>query len=600
MALSIDVSPYTLEGVVAGDNYFTHYKAKNEGGEEFFITEFYPSYMVQRNEETNALEVSETFTNEFFESRLEFLHRAEQYGQIRDPSLHPCHEVFQRNNTVYIVRRTTNMTTVEQYMGNQQMDFDEAFHFIRPALLSLAQAAEQNLLFKLTIKDFRVNSFKQLVSCGQPCWETDFHPTLRQISRLYYKLITGVEAAESNTPGFSVYGLTIPPRIENLILEVLNGEILYGSLYDFFKQFKALVDGSSEAPQKDGTRTLMYMKAAAAVLVVVFLVSTVFLARRAVDTYRAGTFWTNPDLFAGTLIAESPPLDFSDITLTHPRSSMDALTGSFGLHDGFLFFRDSQGIKRRRVEDMMVIPGAMGVLGVHDDQVVRFGAKASFITGHGSFVYFVDVGSDGAIYRMRVNGDEHERISDFPALNLAVLGDYLYFTRPDMNNQLFRFDLNTMNYELVWGMPVFATLPDAGNLLYVLAGTPGTEDSGLYRLDLTYIEITPLAGGVGKILRKFMGTVFYLDMHGRINTISPIGIRDTLPLENVRSFDVFFQWVIFTEEGRHAPRAFDMITGRFFTLSHTEWVSYVWIREATIYGIDHRNPQLVHIFNLPS
>ena len=600
LALSIDVSPYTLEGVVAGDNYFTHYKATNEKNENFFVTEFYPSYMVLRNEETSALEVSETFANEFSESRLEFIRRAEAYEQIRDPSLHPCFEVFQRNNTAYVVRQTTNMTTVEQYMGNQQMDYDEAFHFIRPALLSLAQAAEQKLMFKLTIKDFRVNQYKQLVSCGHPCWETDFHPTLRQIARLYYKLVTGVEAAETNTPGFAVYGLTIPPRIESLILEVLNGEILYGSLYDFFKQFKALVDGSSEPPQKDSTRVLMFMKAAAAVLAVVFLVSTVFLVRRAVDTYRAGTFWTNPDLFAGALIAESPPLDFSGITLTHPRSNMDAVTGCFGLYDGFLFFRDPQGIMRRRVEDMMVIPGAMGVLGVHYDQVVRHGAMASFITGHGGFVYFVDVGSDGAIYRMRVNGEEHGRVSDFPALNLAVVDNHLYFTRPDLNNQLFRYDLNTMNYELVWGMPVFATLPGEGSILYVLAGTPGTVDSGLYRLDLAQFEITPLAGGVGKVVRKFMGTLYYLDMHGRVNTISPIGIRGTLPLENVRTFDVFFQWVIFTEEGRHVPRALNTFNNRFFTLSQTEWVSYVWIREATIYGLDHRNPHIVHIFNLPN
>ena len=601
MASAINVSPYTIEGIIAGDNYMTHYKATNEDGDDFHITEFFPSYMASRDDETGNLIVSETFANEFAEGRLEFIRRAEAYEGIKDASLHPMVESFQRNNTVYVVRRVCMMTTIESYMGGQQMDFDEAFHFIRPALLSLAQAAEQKIMFNLSIKDFRVNHFKQLVSCGSPTWDTDFHPTLKQIARLYYKLVTGVEAAETNAPGFGIYGLTVPPRIEGIILDVLNGEILYGSLYDFFKQFKALIDGSSDAPQSDNKAMMKILRVAAAVLCVGLVVSSVFMIRGAVRTYRAETFWTNPGIFADTMIAQTPPLDFSQITLTHPTNNMDAINGTFGLYGGFMFFRDAEGIMRRRVEDMMVIPGAMGVLAVHDDTIVLRGVRPSFITGYDGFVYFIDTKSDGAIYRMRVNGEDFERMSHFAALNLTALGGHLYFTRPDRDNHLFRMDLDSLRVELVLPMPVFATLSDGVSRLYVLAGELYTENSGLYVLDFEDFDIVPLAGGVGSVVRLFLDTIFYLDMHGRINTMRTDGTHTgVLAPTNVRSFDVFFQWVVFTEEGRHVPRAYNTMNGRFFTLSSTEWTSYLWVREETIFGLDQRNPVLVHSFQLPS
>ena len=600
MAIAINVSPYTLEGIVAGDNYLTHYKAKNDDNDEFHITEFFPSYMAQRDDDTGDLVVSETFANEFTEGRLEFIRRAEEYEKIKDASLFPMVEVFQRNNTAYVVRRVCTMTTVESYMGGQQMDYDEAFHFIRPALLSLAQAAEQKIMFNLSIKDFRVNHFKQLVSCGSPAWDADFHPTLKQIARLYYKLVTGVEAAETNAPGFAIYGLSVPPRVEGIILQVLNGEILYGSLYDFFKQFKALVDGSTDTPQSDGKTMMKILRVAAAVLSVALVVSSVFLVRGAVRTYRAETFWTNPGIFADPLIAEAPRLDFSQVTLTHPTNNMDAVGGTFGLYGGFMFFRNSEGIMRRRVEDMMVIPGAMGVLAVHDDTIVRHGIRPAFITGYDGFVYFIDTSSDSAIYRMRVNGDDFERIHDYAALNLTALDGHLYFTRPYRDNHLYRMNLDNLQIELVLPMPVFAALSDEVSRLYVLAGEPYTENSGLYVLDLANYEITPLAGGVGGMIRKFLDTIFYLDMYGRINTMREDGVHTgVLAPENVRCFDVFFQWIVFTEEGRHVPRAYNMNNGRFYTLSSTEWLSYVWVREETIFGLDQRNPNIVHSFQLP-
>ena len=598
MALNID--PYKIDGVFLSDNYMTHYNCLDEDGVQCQVTEFFPAYMAHRDDETGELVVSETFSVEFSESRQEFLRRAEEYGKVDDDSLHPLSKVFLRNGTAYMVRPVCGLTTVESYMAGQHMDYDEAFHFIRPALLALAKAAEQKLLFKLGLKDFRVNHLRKLVASGIPVWETDFHPTLKQIVRLYYKLVTGVEAAESNTPGFAIYGIAVPPRVEAVVMEALNGEILYGSLYDFFKQFKSLIDTSQPNARGDGKALMRVLRGAAAVLFAAFLGASVFFVRAAVQSRRAETFWTNPEFFAGSELPPAPALDFSAYTLTHPTSGMDPVTGTFAVHDGFMFFRDREGIMRRRVEDMMVIPGATGVLAVHDDTIVLAGARPSFMVGHAEFLYFVDSGAGGAIHRMLVNGDGLERITEHPALNLQIVDGLLYYTRPDMGHHLFRLNPDNLATELVFPMPVFAALSDGVSRLYVLAGDLYTENSGLYALDMAAYETLPLAGGVGGAVRLFMDRLYFLDMHGRINVMGTNGQdRETLPPENVRSFDVFFQWVVYTEHGRNVPRAFNTSSRRDFTISGTDWLSYVWVREDTIYGLDHRNPFMSHTFPLP-
>ena len=612
MPLPIDVTPYSLRGEVGRCNYLTHYKATGEGDDDFVITEFYPTYMATR-EDSGVLNVSERFSKEFLEGREEFIRRAAELEKIQDASLHPVVEVFERNNTAYIVRRACGMITVDQYMGSQQMDFDEAFHFIKPSLLSMAQAAEKGAHFDVKFQDFRVNPFRQLVLSAPMVWEQDFHPALIQIARLYYRLVTGTEAPEQGTPpGFNVYGLEpeVPQRVENMILEILGGDILYGSLDDFYKRFKSLIDsGTGDNDPNAGKGVKQALQGVIAVLVIVIILAVGFMVNRGIEAYRSNYFWAQPEVFVSPVPSPSPEHDFSAFTLTHPRSVADPIGGTFARHDGFIFFRNPDGMMRRRVADIMIIPGAAGVLAAAEDTVIAEGVRPSFIVGHNGYLFFTDAASDGAIYRVLVNGNDLTRITDFPALNLTIMDDGLFYTNAEQNHYLFRMDLNSGQHDLIWSMPVFAVYPAAfenvieGTIeerLFVMAGEPGTPDSGLFKLDILTPDSQGLVGGVGHGLRIFNDIVYYLDTDGRVHSMTREGrhIAAHAPT-NVRSFDVFFQWIIFTEEGRHVPRAYNMDTGQMFTLSNIHWVSYVWVYDGNIYALDHRNPDVIHMFNIP-
>jgi len=601
MALPIDVSPYILKGVVSGDSYLTNYMATDEDGDEFIITEFCPSYMVTRDDD-GVLVVSETFSREFSADREEFLRRVSAVETTRDDSLHPIFEIFEKNNTAYMVRRVNKLTTIDQYMSGHQMLFDEAYSFIRPLILMLAQVAEQKMFYNLSSADFRVNSYKQLVTCAPPTWDTDFQPTLVQIARLYYKLVTGMEAAEKGAPGFAIYGVEAPARVESMIMEILNGDMLYGSLDDFYKKFKSLIDDTPEGTSTavKNKRDNLIMRLIAAALVIGLIVGVVFMVQNGVDAFRSNTFWANPSVFVSDYNAPPPDYNFSFGALIHPRNTMDAINGSFALFDGFLFMRNEAGMLRRRIDDFMFIPGATGVLSAQDDQVIIEGTRASFVVGFGPHIYFSDMASSGRMYRAQVNGLELERVTEFPALNLTIADNFLYYTRPDDDNNMHRMNLSTLQHQIVWNTPVFGILAYGENLLFVLSGEPGSTTSGLYVLNLDENTTDLLFQGVNHGLRIHQDYIYFVDRNGTLNRMTLDGdMHLRYDVHNVRSFDVFFQWIVFTEEGRHVPRVYNTNTDEFTTLSMFTWASYVSFHEGMIYVLDHFNSQVVHVYNLP-
>ncbi|MCL1882733.1 MAG: DUF5050 domain-containing protein [Defluviitaleaceae bacterium] len=599
MPLPIDVSPYELMGVTGGDNYLTHYKARNDKGEDFTITEFFPTYMVKRDDD-GTLEVSERFSKEFLSDREDFIKRAEGFQEIRDASLHPVVEIFERNHTAYIVRRSCGMTTIDQYMGSQTMDYDEAYYFMRPLLLSMSQVAESGTIFNISMGDFRVNTFKQLVLAAPPAWDKNFHPALTQIVKLYYRLVTGMEAPAQNPPAFSAYGISIPPRIEALMMEILNGDILYGSLDDFYKKMKSLIDGTSENDKGASKRTLAVMRGIVAALFVTFAFSLILLVFGAVRAYRVNFFWANPEVFADAEASPPPEYDFSNITITHPRNSADALIGSFAAHDGFLFFRGENGMMSRRYAETVFIPGAMGLTALAEDRLIVPGASPAFIAGNGRrSIYFVDSTAGGVIYRATATGEDITRITEHAALNLAVIDDFLFYTHVDQNHHLYRLNLETYEHELILARPVNAVI-NYGSYLFFIAEEDSSNPTALYAWNTEENTLRRISTTARGGLRTFGDTLFYIDVYGRIRSIAfdgrPIAIH---PPENVHSFDVFFQWIVFTEDGRHVPRVYNMNNGEFYTLSTTEWVSYIWTHDSLIYALDHRNPALVHTFNFP-
>jgi hypothetical protein len=595
MPLPIDVKPYVLNGVIGGDNYFTHYKASGGKGDEYIITEFFPVYMVKR-EDDGTLGISERFQKEFLDDREDFIRRAEAFKETRDASLHPVVEIFERNQTAYIVRRACGMTTVAQFMGGQTMDFDEAFYFIRPLLLSMAQVAEKGMIFNISFGDFRVNNFKQLVLCAPPSRDTNFHPPLVQMIKLYYKLITGEDAPDQNAAPFSAYGIEVPARIEQLVMEILSGDILYGSLDDFYKRFKSLLDGLNES-KDTGKKTLAIMRGVVAGLFVVFAFSLILLVVGGVRAYESNFLWANPEKFSGAEATPPPTRDFSAFTITHPRNSADALPGSLTSHSGFRYFRGEGGLMSYFSGHIAFIPGAEGLAEIAERRLIIPDVVPSYIVSHNGNIFFVDT-NDGFLKRAKNTGENLTIILEFPVLNLAIIDDYIFYTSVNENNILYRLDLKNISSrpEIVYDKPVSATHASGSHLFFV---SNEGEKSVLYSWNTESDVINGIATNIfpKTVLRTSDEILFFIDADNKINSCTFDGRRVTVHApENVLTFDVTFNRIFFTELGRHVPRSYHMNRGTFATLSADVWVSYLWAHEELVYGIDHRNPKLVHTF----
>jgi hypothetical protein len=342
------------------------------------------------------------------------------------------------------------------------------------------------------------------------------------------------------------------------------------------------------------------MRGLIAVLFVAFVLSITLLAFGATRAYELSLYWANPNIFAVPKPVADSGYDFSAITLTHPRNPADPLIGSFATHDGFLFFRGPYGLKSRRYADTIFMPGMTGLAALSDDRLIVPDAVPSFIVGNGRrSIYFIDSASGGRIYSATATGENLTRITEHAALNLAVIDHFLFYTNVEENHHLYRKNLNTEVHELVHAQPVYATLAH-GSYLFFIAQEEGSDNTALYAWNLERFSRLRLSSNAVGGLRVWGDTLYYIDTNNRIQSTSFDGlVTNTLSPENVHIFDVFFQWIVFTEIGRHVPRAYNTNNNEFFTLSTTEWVSYIWTHDHQIYAIDHRNPSLVHNFELP-
>jgi hypothetical protein len=599
-----DVKPYKLSRAIATDNFLTHYTATNDSGQDFIITEFVPAYAVVRAAD-GTIEVADRFADDFRRDLNDFITRAAGVMELRDSSLHSFVEVFERGGTAYIVRRACGMTNVVDYMDGQRMDADEAYFFMKPLFSSLVQASDCGMVFSIKPEDFRVNQFRRLILCSVPEWETSHMPQISQLARLYYRLVTGMDAPATGAPtAFRAFDAEVPPRAEATIFDAITSEGVFGSIADFVRTLRAPFEDTVDTTKVKGQGTKRAMSAAIAVLVILLAVGVAGLALGGVQAFRHNTFWADPGVFAPVEMPPAPMRDFSAMALTHPRDASLPLTGSMLYYDGNLYFRGDGGLMRRRVGEILAIPGAAAVLDVVYDHVHISDVRPAFITASGRYLFFVDAAAGSHIYRVRRDGTELERVSDNAALNLAVVGDYLFYANADANYFMYRYNIVTGEHERVLSQPIFE-MRAAGHQLYFSAGTPGTANSALYVLDmnpeLPQFEIRGLVSGIGHGIRvDHEGVVYYLDMEGRIRSICPIwGHLGPFGSPGVRTFDVFFHILVYLEEGRGVPRALNMMSGREFTLTDLHWASYIWVHDHEIFAIDMANPNVMHTFELP-
>jgi hypothetical protein len=605
MPLDIQLEPYVLESVLARDSYLTHYQATGAGRAQYIATEFYPTYMADRTPD-GSLKISERFFKEF-EAELEsFCQRGNSLAELQGAIL-PIEGVVLRNNTAYVVRRMCSFTTVENYMNGQRMHYEEAFQFIRPLLISLAAAQANGVIFNFSSRDLRVTPQRQLMLDATFSWDLSFHPSLIEIVKLYFKLITGV-AFSKEMPSPKDHGVELPYRLEEILNEVLSGsDILYGSLDDFHKKIKFVLDLESGSSSAEGaSKTARTLSSLATVLGILVILAFIGMVYGGILAFRASNRWANPDQFADASFRQAT-LDFTSVTLTHPRDTSDAISGSFHFHDIFLFYRSDWGrpvLARRRIEERhLQIPG---VVTTEEETIFVDNVRPSFITTwinehREGFIFFTNVYSDNAIYRATLEGTDRRltQISSHTSLHLAVLGDYLYYANYDHNNYLYGINLNTLEIQIVLAMPVYSTATD-GERLYLLSGEPGGPFDVYAMHPQSPTAVDRLAGNAGMILLYEDGALFFTDASGFIRSITTGGE----PLEawegiNVHTFTLDGNWLVFTEPGRLQPRAIHRRLGDAITLDTSHWLAYIWARNGVLYGIDHISKTRTHMLQLP-
>jgi hypothetical protein len=606
MALDIKLEPYVLESVLVRDSYLTHYQATGAGRTQFVATEFYPTYMADRTP-GGALKISDRFVREF-ESELDsFKTRAEKISELKG-AIFPIEGIIDRNNTAYVVRRVCGFVTIESYMNGQKMPFVEAFLFLRPLLITLAKAQTGGVVFNFSIKDLRVTPQRQLLLDATFAWDLNFHPSLIEIVKLFFKLITG-STYNKDRPNVRDYGVTIPARLDEIINEVLSGnEIMYGSLDDFHKKLKSVMDLEMGNAAAAGMSTSARMMGAASKVLFFFVIlSMMGLLYGGIAAFRASSRWADPGRFADASIPPSSGFDFSRVALTHPRDAGDTIKGSIHFHDIFLFYRSDWGrpvMARRRIEERALqIPG---VVSSEEETIFIDNVLPSFINTwvneeREGFIFFADGLSGNRIYRATLGGTDRDltRISENTALNLIIIGDTLYYSNYNNNYFLYRIDLNTLEERAVVAMPVYTTATDGERLFFL----SGAEDgpNGVFSLhpdDPT--QIRQLAAGAGIVLFYEDETLYFNTRDGYIRSIT----ADGEPLEtwtdiNVHSATLDGGFLLFTEHGQLLPRTLNMRRNEREMLDATYRLSYIWARNGVLYGLDYVQNTLTHMLQLP-
>ena len=601
MALGINLPPYTIESVRGGDNYLTHYSAVDEQGENYIITEFYPAYMTTR-EDDGTLTITERFITEFAKDLEEFMRRGQTMMDTRDISFIPIEAVIEENNTAYIVRKTCTLIPVESYMSDQTMDFDEAYVFIRPLLISLAEAASQGLAYKFDLQDVRISSYRTPVLDSIFSWSGDFLDTISNIMALYFRLLSGTQPSPGVTDP-AAYGISVPPRIMTMLRDALSGEMAYGSMDDFYKNFKSIIEIVTAPVEDTSGKTNKLMQNI--IIALCFLVMASFggLIYGFVGAHRAGTFWADPEIFASDEVI-LPYADFSAFTLTHPRNISDPVEGTFLIHGYFIFSRSvSNGkpaISRRRLDDVLLPPGVTGPLAADGEEIILENVRASFMIGYEDYIFFVDGLSNHRVYRMELNGDNVQRISDTPALHIAYINGFLYYANMDDNGFLYRLHIPSGADQFLMDNPIHGMI-SRGEFLYFIAGG---SVPGLFVLDTETGGLTGLTGLAAGGLNMIGDFLYFIDFSGFVRRISIHGVlTDFISEVPVYAYAVSDRWFVFTEPLVHQVRAYDRLRSRLYTLSNTDWVSSLYIaREQDldiVYGICHSDANTRLVFDLP-
>lgn len=588
MPLTVTLPPYQVVSVLNEDSYFTFYRAvKNDV--QYDIMEFMPGYMAQRTD-SGELAVSSRFEQEYAQALQKFINRAGDLKYINDVSVPPVEEIIERNNTAYIVRRMCEYPTITTYLGDKHMPCSEAYVFIRPLLVCLIQAERKDLSFAFSEPDLRVNHYHQLIMDTFFTWDVNRGRTIMLVNELFYRLLTGNRYQDTKALP-SALGITVPPRVEAVLAEVLNGDALYGSTDDFFKKFKSVMDSEfkqeGDRSKKRMNPTLVKWVLIVMSALVVFTTVYLLIYHVYIPVYNMA----NPNLANPELLSTPPPAqavaaedrNFTAYTMTNPDDPNDILNGAVYESRGSLYYRawkNGYYLARR---------GPDGV-----ETVLLHEVRPAFIVVSGDYVYFSDGLSGYKIYRVDIKGGNAVIISQNAALFLQTDGDYLYYTNLDDFNRIYRIDTNTLTDELYAEQTAYDTVANRGVLYYA----DGGRHFNLYKNEggeLTRLNETPSDN-----LRMRNNRLYYIDLNdGMIRAVTTEGKPVTLDCPvKAHAFDIAGQWLVIIEAETYRLRGYNLDTGERVMLLNRR-AAYAQTADGAVYAAEYDDCRFIRRIELP-
>ena len=579
------IMPYVIEEIVSSDSFYTNYRAINSDLEEervYTITEFNPSFMVTRTE-NGALEPTERFIIEYETALDRFTKFAETLENLGEPFIAPIVQTLELNNTMYVVRLSDRpYRALSEGMGTTRRDFNDAYVILRPLLQSLVTAYKRNLFFQFLPGSVRVNSYGQLILDSMFSWEINHRHTIFEIGKLFYQLIAGVEYNPSIAENPTVDDLSLPPRLTATLKEVLSNEAAYGSIEDFSRQLRTVMDieGNKEiildrplGPARTAEAATVKKGAAAGVLTAVAIAAVLLVGAPLAWIFGPNLFSGNEDNINGTPAAYNDE-DTADIinepvipvvfvrthtayAITDPNDPAIMLNGSFYESGGTVF----QSIYQN------------GFALSQDANVIVRGVRPAFITSHGDFIYFSDGFSDYNIRRVRRDGSGLETISNHTASFLLIDGNYLFYTNHSDRDFLYRMNLTTLQSSPFLQLAAYETAVHAGQLFFI----NGSGGFRIYSLPLDEPGASPIRinDANSDNLRVAGGHIFYRNVEDNtISRITPDGTPTafTVPLQ-AASFDISGQNMAVLEAGSNQLWFFNISSHDLIPTGH--FASYV-------------------------
>jgi hypothetical protein len=591
--LSIQVPGYRLESINKKDNFLIHYNAYDNRDNPCIVTEYFPSYMVSHNENGNV-DVVPRFAGEYSTTLIKFINMANAMMTMRDASSTPIEDVIESNNTAYAIRMVNDLPTVSTYMNGKSMETAEAFLFIRPLFLFLAAAQKNECLYKLSESDLRVNRYGQLVLDSMFIWDSNYQSTIMDLAKLYFQLITGA-AFDPAKPNPEDYGITLPPRLNVMLKEILDGDILYGSIDDFFKKFKSVVDleTDDDDDEASGRHSSAFLKWIAAGLTTFFIVALALLVNMLLlPLYRdLHLDMANPHFIHAPLPnipGDQRVHDFFAVAFTNPRNGGDVLDGTFAEHNGTLLMRGYNNGYCLLIRE----PG-------REERMLVQNVRPSFMVANDTHVYFTDGLTGQSIYQADLTSGQTRPISPNCALYLVLDGDYLYYTNHDDMDRLYRINLHTLQDELFIKNAAFENMVVDGRLIF----TDGNRDFVMTAVSIDEALTDPvfyqLTTTNNANLRLHNDLIYYLDNTAiRKKTTNGQQVTFNCPLP-AYSFHPIDDWLIIIHADTRALSAYHTESGRQVDLSTQFRFAYVWAHGDTVYAVDAHDSRVVHEFRLP-